>query len=54
MANEKMILDYDDYYTSMGILKSAISNEAEGYAVEDELYAVVKLLDKAEPYKEDS
>ncbi len=54
MANERMVMNYDDYHTARGILKTAISNDAEGYAVEDELYAVVELLDKAEPYKEDN
>ena len=54
MENEKFVLGYDDYHTAVGILKTAISNDAEGYAVEDELYAVVELLEKAEPYKEDN
>ncbi len=54
MTNEKIIMDKDDYHTARGILKTAISNDAEGYEIEDELCTVVELLDKAEPYKEDS
>ncbi len=54
MENKRMVLGYDDYHTARGILKTAISNDAEGYEIEDELYAVVELLDKAEPYKEDN
>ena len=53
-TNETLVMNYDDYHTTRGILKTAISNDAEGYAVEDELYAIVELLDKAEPYKEDN
>ena len=36
MTNEKVIMDKDDYHTARGILKTAISNDAEGYEIEDE------------------